>query len=136
MRNYRKPALLVWGVLLALFSALFVYAAMVPPPAKVPGPFDPGRFMAAEESDIRAGLSDPESARFRNDAVSSLHKVAVVCGEINVRNSTNGYVGFRRFVSGHVGDDLMARFAVRQFEDESDPDEMSRLWIVLCGRAQ
>jgi hypothetical protein len=125
VRHVHKPALLVSGALVTLFGALFIYASIMPPPSKVPGPFDPNRFIAAEESDIRAGLTDPESARFRNDSASTFRKVPVVCGEINSKNSTNGYVGFRRFVSGPT---------IRQFEDATGSDEMSRLWLVLCDR--
>lgn len=127
MRRYPKPALLVAAVLLALFGALFVYASIVPPPSMAPSPFDPNRFTTAEESDIRASLPDPESARFRNDSGSSFRKVPVVCGEINVRNSTNAYVGFRRFVSGST---------IRKVEDAAGTDEMSRLWLVFCDRTR
>jgi hypothetical protein len=127
VHHFRRPALLVSGMLGTLFAALFIYASIVPPPAKAPSPFDPIRFMAAEESDIRASLSDPESARFRNDSGSTYRKVPVVCGEINVKNSTNGYVGFRRFVSGST---------IRKFEDATGTDEMSRLWLVFCDRAK
>jgi hypothetical protein len=72
-------------------------------------------------------LSDPESAKFRNDSASTFRKVPVVCGEINFKNSTNGYVGFRRFVSGST---------IRQFEDATGSDEMSRLWLILCDRTK
>jgi len=127
VRHVHKPAMLVSGVLVTLFGALFIYASIMPPPSKVPGPFDPNRFIAAEESDIRARLSDPESARFRNDSASTFRKVPIVCGEINFKNSTNGYVGFRRFVSGST---------IRQFEDATGSVEMSRLWLVLCDRTK
>lgn len=127
VRHVRKPALVVSGVLVTLFGALYIYASIMPPPAKVSSPFDPIRFVAAEESDIRASLSDPENAKFRSDAASTFRKVPVVCGEINVKNSTNGYVGFRRFVSGST---------IRKFEDAPGTDEMSRLWLVLCDRAK
>jgi hypothetical protein len=127
VRHVHKPGLLVSAVLVMLFAALFIYASMMPPLSKLPGPFDPVRFMAAEESDIRARLSDPESAKFRNESASTFRKVPVVCGEINFRNSSNGYVGFRRFVFGST---------IRQIEDATGSDEMSRLWLVLCDRTQ
>jgi hypothetical protein len=127
VRHVHKPAILVSGALVTLFGALFIYASIAPPPSKVPGPFDPHRFMAAEESDIRARLADPEGAKFRNESASTFRRVPVVCGEINVKNSTNGYVGFRRFVSGPT---------IRQFEDSPGSDEMSRLWLALCDRAK
>lgn len=136
MHHVNKPALLVSGVLVTLFGALFVYASIVPPPDKVPGPFDRSRFMATEESAIRAILPDPESARFRNNTVSA--EVPVVCGEINVRNSTNGYVGFKRFVSGPEIRKIEAANGVedRKFEYAFGPDEMDRLWSSHCTRAR
>lgn len=127
MRHYRKPAFVLSGVLGTLFGALFVYASITPPPAQVPNPFDPNRYMASEESDIRAGLSDPDSAKFRNDSISTFRRVPIVCGEINVKNSTNAYIGFRRFVSGAT---------IRKIEDTTGTAEMSRLWLVLCDRAR
>jgi hypothetical protein len=127
VRHLHKPVLLVSGVLLSLFATLFVYASIMPTPDQVPGPFDPNRFMTAEESDIRLGLADPDGAKFRNDVVSTFRKVPVVCGEVNVRNSTNGYVGFRRFVSGTT---------IRRMEDAAGTEDMSRLWLVFCDRAK
>jgi hypothetical protein len=127
VRRVRKTPMLVSAVLLALFGVLFIDASILPPPSKVTGPFDPARFKAAEENDIREHLSDPESAKFKNDTASTFRQVPVVCGEINFRNSANGYVGYRRFVSGPT---------IRQFEDAPGSEEMSRLWLVLCDRGR
>jgi hypothetical protein len=126
-RGIPRPALIVSGLLVTLFVALFIYASIMPPPSSVPGPLDPIRFMAAEERDIRDSLTDPDSVKFRNDSVSTFRRVPVVCGEVNFRNGTSGYVGFRRFVSGTT---------IRQFEDSTSPDEMQRLWLVLCDRTK
>jgi hypothetical protein len=126
-RRVRQPALLVSGLLAAVFVSLFIYASIMPAPSKVPAPLDAIRFMAAEERDIRDSLSDPDSVKFRNDSVSTFRRVPVVCGEVNFKNGTNGYVGFRRFVSGTT---------IRQFEDSIGPDEMSRLWLIMCDRAK
>jgi hypothetical protein len=123
-------------ILAALFGVLFMYASVAPPPSMVPGPFDPVRFMAAEENSVRALVTDPESVRFRKNAVSA--EVPVVCGEINVRNGANAYVGFRRFVSGPE---------IRKLEDATSPDdrkseyafgrdEMDRLWLSHCANAK
>jgi len=127
VRSSHKPALVVSTAMLSLFGALFIYASILPPPSTIPGPIDPVRFMAAEEADIRSRLADPESGRFRNDSTSTFRKIPVVCGEINFKNGTNGYVGFRRFVSGTT---------IREFEDATGADEMNRLWLVLCDRVK
>jgi hypothetical protein len=127
VQHFRKPALLVAGVLLTLFATLFIYASIMPRPTEAPGPFDPIRFMTAEEDSLRSALADPDSARFRNEVVSTFRKVPVVCGEINVRNSNNAYVGFRRFVSGST---------IRKMEEAPGSDELSRLWLVFCDRAK
>ncbi len=44
-------------------------------------------------------LKDPESARFRNLRVSSYEKGAVICGEVNGKNSYGGYTGYQPFVA-------------------------------------
>jgi hypothetical protein len=57
-------------------------------------------------------LRDPESALFRNEVRNG----DILCGQINARNSTGGYVGFRRFfVAGSEygidGEDLVGSIA-------------------------
>jgi hypothetical protein len=151
--NAPPAALLVSSVLVALFAALFFYASIVPAPARVPGPLDRSRFMAEEENAIRARFHDPESVRFRNNAVSIDHvdpaehhshlsnvkqadpiaaahpaaeKVPIVCGQINFRNSTNGYVGYRYFASG---------WTIPAFDDTSSIEEMNAVWREYCDHA-
>jgi hypothetical protein len=41
-------------------------------------------------------LLDPRSAQYRNEFLS--HR-GVLCGELNSKNSSGGYVGFRRYIS-------------------------------------
>ena len=42
---------------------------------------------------VRNKMKDPESARFKNLRLNSNN----VCGEVNGKNSSGGYVGYRRF---------------------------------------
>lgn len=46
-------------------------------------------------------LKDPEGARFRNLRIKDFEGGAVVCGEINGKNSYGAYVGYQRFVASH-----------------------------------
>lgn len=48
-------------------------------------------------------LKDPGSAQFRNVRLQPHLQGAVVCGEINAKNSYGGYVGFTRFAAGIRG---------------------------------
>lgn len=80
--------------------------------------------MSEQESALRATFHDPESVRFRNDVVRIVGINAFVCGEINYRNSSNGYVGFRRFAFGE---------GIPKFDDESAPDRSEDLWREYCG---
>jgi hypothetical protein len=46
---------------------------------------------------VKYVLKDPDSAEFRNITISSKSD-GVFCGEVNARNSNNGYAGFHSFV--------------------------------------
>lgn len=49
------------------------------------------------EKEVRAVLSDPDSAEFRNITTNrSLHWI---CGEVNGRNQMGGYVGWDEFLA-------------------------------------
>jgi len=45
-------------------------------------------------------LKDPASTQFRNVRLVQYLDGAVICGELNGKNSYGGYVGFRDFVGG------------------------------------
>jgi len=109
----------------ALFLSLLFYASVAPVRSGSPGPLDRTRFMADQEEKIRADLGDPESARFRNEAISTNSGGATLCGQVNFRNSAGGYEGFQRFISGQ-GTTLLERAI--------SPDEMNRQWNQSCGR--
>lgn len=64
----------------------------------------------SEEGAIEAGkksvvavLKDGDSAKFRNVRLRPHLQGAVVCGEVNAKNSYGGYVGFTRFAAGING---------------------------------
>ncbi len=46
---------------------------------------------------IAAEMRDPDSTQFRGDRIT---KSGWLCGEINSKNGSGGYVGFKRFASG------------------------------------
>jgi hypothetical protein len=70
---------------------------------------------------VRNHLKDPDSARFRNVTIIRVEPDgAVVCGEVNAKNSYGGYVGFRRFVV--TGDHVMM----------DDTTSFAALAHVLC----
>lgn len=52
---------------------------------------------------IAANLKDPGSANFRNVRLVKYLDSAVICGEVNAKNSYGGYVGFKDFVAGTSG---------------------------------
>ncbi|TQL83105.1 hypothetical protein [Delftia sp. HK171] len=57
----------------------------------------------AGKRSVIAVLKDGESARFRNVHLKPYLQGAVVCGEVNAKNSYGGYVGFTRFAAGISG---------------------------------
>lgn len=65
------------------------------------------------ESVVKAHLSDPESAQFRNKDG--------MCGEVNSKNKLGGYTGFQRYIS--AGKTVA-------FDDNSDSFE--DLWQLHC----
>lgn len=52
------------------------------------------------KSAVAASLKDPDSAKFRNTRLVAHLQGAVVCGEVNAKNSYGGYSGFTRFAAG------------------------------------
>jgi hypothetical protein len=125
MGKVRKLPIIAATAFGALFLSLFFYASVAPVRSSSPGPLDRTRFIADQEERIRAGLRDPESARFRNESISMNRDGATLCGQVNFKNSAGGYEGFQRFISGEVPALL---------ERTISADEMNRQWNKLCGR--
>ena len=46
---------------------------------------------------VKAVLTDPESAQFKN--ISLNKESGVTCGEVNAKNKMGGYIGFTKFLS-------------------------------------
>jgi hypothetical protein len=57
---------------------------------------------------IRAQLSDPDSAQFRN--IRKGNDSLSWCGEVNAKNRLGGFVGFTRFAAVHVADTWSVHF--------------------------
>lgn len=50
---------------------------------------------------VLAELKDPDSAVFRNERIIGtwIPKQAILCGEVNAKNTMGGYVGYKPFTS-------------------------------------
>jgi len=56
--------------------------------------------IVAAERAVKASLSDPDSAQFKDVYANYTVKFGVVaCGQVNAKNKMGGYAGFKRFVS-------------------------------------
>ena len=111
--------------LLLVSSIAVTLAGCAPPPGGYPPPYENlrqislsevARYAASVKTDlvndapyqviekgkkaIADTLKDPASAQFRNVRLVQYLDGAVICGEINGKNSYGGYVGFRDFVGG------------------------------------
>lgn len=50
------------------------------------------------EAAVKAQLSDPGSAQFRNLRTKWNRGTKIVCGDVNAKNRLGGYEGFRPFI--------------------------------------
>ena len=66
----------------------------------------PQKVMEVVQARMVNELKDPDSAKFRNVRIVTYLNGAVVCGEINAKNSYGGYVGFRRFAGSTYSSSL------------------------------
>ncbi|SDZ49364.1 hypothetical protein [Delftia lacustris] len=55
--------------------------------------------IASAKTAVSNGLKDPQSAQFRNVRLVAYQEGAVVCGEVNGKNSYGGFTGFKRFAA-------------------------------------
>jgi len=74
----------------------------------------------AAKTRLARGLTDPDSAKFRDVFISP--RRGAVCGQINAKNRMGGYVGFRRFI--------VAQDRVGIEEDDSYFVESN--WVARC----
>lgn len=119
MQALRRTPVLVTLALGGLFVGLYVYASAVPLHSRAPSVLDPTRFKAAQQENLRSGLTDPESAKFRDDFVSAIRSPLVVCGEVNHKQGTGEYIGYQRFIAGPT---------FKALESAVDADAMWELW--------
>ena len=123
MQRMTRTAAQALSGLVALFAALLAYSAWLPAPQTAARPLDRARFAVTEEAKVRAGLLDPEGARFRELRAPPRRRVPVRCGEVNERAPAGGYAGYRRFLSGPT---------IRLHERDLDRVDMDRAWQALC----
>jgi len=55
--------------------------------------------ISAAKVAVANGLKDPQSAQFKNARLVAFQEGAVVCGEVNGKNSYGGYTGFKKFAA-------------------------------------
>lgn len=84
-----------------------------------------GRLIYTAKDHIAQMMKDPGSTEFRNVFVSRDAEGAVVCGEVNSKNSFGGYSGFQRFISVDP---------MNIVETGMKKGEMDSLWQKFCGR--
>ena len=81
--------------------------------------------MMAAEKAVRAKLSDPETARFRNVVVrEQASGTKAVCGEVNAKNKMGGYAGYEGFIS--AGSDELTWLA-------SELEDYRGAWSQICA---
>lgn len=66
-------------------------------------------FMTSAKKAIAEQLKDPDSAQFKNLRVVQFASGALVCGEVNAKNSFGGYSGFQRFIANASRGDIDTR---------------------------
>lgn len=78
------------GVLLTVGVAVFAYTK-----------YDEWFKFSILRAYVNDQLKDPSSTMYRNE---HLKKSGWLCGELNSKNSSGGYVGFKRYMAGSVDD--------------------------------
>lgn len=73
---------------------------------------------------VVAHLSDPDSAKFRNDRIA---KSGYLCGEINAKNRMGGYIGFKKFIAGTGERNYIEGDGLLSTPSPSDQEMLSRV---------
>lgn len=126
LRRLGRPPMAVPSALAGIFLVLYAYAASEPLTPHTPRVLDPSRFKAAAQASVLSELKDPDSARFRDEFISDIRPILVVCGEVNQRDDGGGYIGFKRYISG-------PEFVA--VETTVGPAIMDVFWPAMCRRA-
>ena len=79
---------------------------------------------APTSAPIFPAVINPE-VRFREEFVSEIRPILVVCGEVNQKNHTAGYTGYQRFISGP---EFIA------LESAVGAEIMTQMWSAMCRR--
>lgn len=82
-------------------------------------------FVARAKASIASSVKDPSSVQFQSLFISGT-KLAVLCGELNGKNSYGAYVGFRRFYS-------TGEAHLNEIENPRDNYVFDRMWPSMCG---
>ncbi len=79
-----------------------------------------GSQVAVVQMLVKQQMKDPESAQFRNwhYVKASKSLPATVCGEVNGKNSFNGYTGFRHFLFKTDTTEFGIEGSTKNFEKE------------------
>lgn len=77
-----------------------------------------------------AALKDAESARFRNERLGKVF----ICGEVNSRGASGGYVGFKRYISSPGGVFAIEGDAQHGLLRPHEHDVILRAYQVMAGR--
>jgi hypothetical protein len=75
--------------------------------------------IAAIEADVRARLKDPDLAKFSGIAAKSIGPILLVCGYVNAKNSSGGYIGDLAF-DGFLLKNEGWSFTALKIDDPSD----------------
>lgn len=82
--------------------------------------------LALAERAVRAGLKDPESAKFgKLIAVKTEAGGVLVCGDVNARNSFGAYGGSKKF---------MWSLSVTVLEESMPAREFAKAWNATCAK--
>ena len=79
--------------------------------------FTPINPMVDAQNAIKAELSDPSSATFREMRFSTTSAATVVCGEVNSRNRFGGMVGYERFYAMELPTMWLVTYASENGDD-------------------
>jgi len=97
---------------------------------------------AGQRTVVRDHLSDPDSAKFRNDHASA-RDAKVWCGEVNARNRMGGMAGYARYIVYLPASPELAGITDEVFLERRDQDTASKdptsdsavfqsKWSVFC----
>ena len=103
-----KSAVVWFGTLGAFLIAAFL---LMPK-------YDEWFVFPAKRAYVNNNLKDPASTQYRNERMT---KAGWLCGELNSKNSSGGYVGFKRYISGSADDAYLEDHGYVGVRSENEP---------------